>query len=267
MNRERRHVTHKGMIEKGTLPNSFEAVLKNYEGAMECDVVLLDDGTIGVLHPRDFDMPLGELESSSIEDLEGLSIPTDTPERGGASVPLLQELAGYASDTDTRLLMELKGSSKDRAVQLARAVVDQLHQTHAAGGFNLNPGFVDSRLAFQSSSAEVLEQLQERATGHDMHVQTNLLWPTNEGWAAKTSVFDHGDLAGLSDQLSWVEKGIALAAKRGVSEIEFDQSLITPDVVQKTHEAGIKITATLVTDPERLAELEAMGVDYILTQG
>ncbi len=264
MNSETRFFSHKGRADEHTLPNSLEALLSNYQGAMECDLVLLDDGTIGILHPRDFGTSVDEVEHLDLPRLEQMKIPSTDPKRPGRAVPLLEELAGLGSDTDTRLMMELKASTKERAMILAEKAIQALKKIQDEDGFRLNPEFINSRLVFQSTSVAVLEQVNATAKAAGFTVTTNFALPTNEGWAAKTPVFDIEDMAQMDSSLTWAQKGLTLATQHGMTEIEFDQQLVTPELVAEAHDAGVHVGVSLCPDAARRAALEAMGVDYIL---
>ena len=135
-----RFIPHKGEIEAGTLPNSFEAVLKNYEGAMECDLVLLADGEIAIVHPRDIGGSAAGIEQMGLSDIEAQRIPSDDPDREhGRAIPLMHELVGFASDTDTRLVMDLKASNKEKAFVLVEKIIERLGKMRKDGAFKLNP--------------------------------------------------------------------------------------------------------------------------------
>jgi len=262
--REHKFIPHKGKVESEVLPNSFEAVLANYQGVMECDLVLLKDGNIAIVHPRDVGKSVEDIEALDLDGLEQESIPSDDPERYGRAIPLLPELAGFASDTDTRLMMELKASDKEHAFAVAQKAIEQLKKMNEAGAFASHPEFVDKGFLFQSTSAEVLAHLQECADEAGIAVATNFALPTDEGWAAKTPVFDGEAMKEFPDEMDWTQKGLEHAKEHGIKEIEFDSRLITPELVNKAHDAGMKIGSGLVKDEARKQELEAMGVDYVL---
>lgn len=58
---------------------------------------------------------------------------------------------------------------------------------------------------------------------------------------------------------------VALALELGCVSIGPHQQLCTPELIQQAHDAGLKVSTWTVNDPQRMLELQAMGVDSIIT--
>jgi glycerophosphoryl diester phosphodiesterase len=258
-------IQHKGLRLGEGLPNSFESILRNYNGRMECDAVLLKDGNIAMMHERDFNIKLSELENMDLKDIELLKIPTNDPVATARAIPLLREFIGLASDADTRLALELKASSLEKTLLLAKKILEQINEMEKEGGFKANEKFFESKVVIQSFSVQVLKKIQELTI---KKIKTGLYWPSDEAWAKKVAIFDWDELDKLKrdNNLSWHEQGIEVATNNNFSEIEFQPFVITHDLVKKCHSRGLRIGATVVNDEKTAKKLLNMQVDYILTE-
>jgi glycerophosphoryl diester phosphodiesterase len=63
------------------------------------------------------------------------------------------------------------------------------------------------------------------------------------------------------DQVAALE----LAAQRGHTDFHPHDTAVTAELVERTHAAGLRITAWTVNDPDRMRELADWGVDCIIT--
>lgn len=55
------------------------------------------------------------------------------------------------------------------------------------------------------------------------------------------------------------------AAERGHTDFHPHESAVTPELVERTHAAGLRLTTWTVDDPDRMRELADWGVDCIIT--
>jgi glycerophosphoryl diester phosphodiesterase len=259
-------IQHKGLRHGEGLPNSFEAILKNFNGRMECDAVLLKDGNIAIMHERDFGINLEELENMDIKDIESLKIPSNDPNSTARAIPLLREFIGLASDTDTRLALEIKASTLEKTLVLAQKILEQMYLMEDEGGFKYNEKFLETKIVIQSFSVQILKKIQELSHNKNKEIKTGLYWPSDEKWAGKVPLFDWDEQKKINNSLTWHEQGIEVAANNNFSEIEFQPFVITPDLVKKCHIKGLRIGATVVNNEETAKKLLDMEVDYILTE-
>lgn len=265
MEREGFRVQHMGLRDDEGVPNSFESIHRNYHGAQEMDTLLLRDGTIAVLNERRLKLSPEQVESMNLPELEQLMA-----EQGGEvqTIPLLPEFLGLASDSNTQLRIELRGSSPEQVTKLGRQAVEQLATMQQAGGFRNNPEYVEKRLRFVTFSIPALQEIQSTATTKGIPVSTGLFWPSAEVWTQATSLYDETKVAQVPDieELEWNERGIVVAAHYGFQEIELQPQVITERHVQKAHQLGLELGASLVKDEATAERLAKLGVDHILTE-
>lgn len=260
-------VHHKGIGDRVDIPpNSLEAVLKSYRGAAEFDLISLSDGTIAVVHGADFDRQLSEMEKCDFTDLEKMKIHSED-RHSNAAVPLLGELATLASDADTRIIFDMKASSQDKAISLARQAVDQLLEIESQGGFKANPGFLKNKISLQSFSVLALkEAVKACEENHHPLLAFGLDWPKDESVALNNPLFDQTLIeevkkSGVHD---WSLIGLRLAVLNGIKEIEFDSSVITDSLIKEAHAKKIKVGTTCLDSDEKIKKhLQQLGVDYI----
>lgn len=272
MEREGFFIQHMGLRDNAGEPNSFESILKNYQGAQEMDTFLLRDGEIAVLNDRLLKMKPEEVESMTLPELEAYvsgQQPDATKEK---TIPTLKEFMGVASDADTQLRVELRGSTAEQVVKLGRAAVEHVATMNEAGGFRNNPEFPKKKLRFVTFSIPALQEVQRAATEQGIPASTGLFWPSSENWASQVDLYDEGVVAQVPDLdgRDWNERGIIVAKHFGLSEIELQPDVITPEHVKLAHDLGLEIGASIVRDKskaeERAKQLAEMGVDHILTE-
>lgn len=268
MNESEKFIQHRGLREGKGLPNSFESILKNYRGSVEADAVLLKDGNIAVLHERNFNMSLSDIESLDLKELEQLRIPSSDPETGGRMIPLLREYMGLASDSDTRTALEIKASSAKRAVELVEKILDQFLKMKEEGGFKPNEKFLESNVSLNSFSTEALEEAQKIMKEKKISMSTGFFWPSSEEWAKKVPLFSPALLEEVEgkENFSWSELGIEIAYKKNFTSIEFQPGEITKELVDRAHAKKIKVGTSVVYDEKTADKLVKMGVDYVTTE-
>lgn len=269
--REAFFVQHMGLRNHEGEPNSFESILENYRGAQEMDVLLLRDGEIAVINERRLKLTPEQVESMTLAELEQYYTEQSGSEKGRA-IPSFKEFMGLAADTDTKLRVELRGSSPEQSVKLAQAAVEQVASMNHAGGFRKNPEFPHRQLRFVTFSIPALLEVQRTAQAKELPASTALFWPSAESWAPASGLFDDAAVAkvpGLEDR-EWNERGIIVAKHYGFTEIELQPDVIRPEHVRLAHELGLDIGASIIRDKaqeetiaRRLAE---MGVDHVLTE-
>lgn len=254
-----------GLRDNEGIPNSFESILRNYRGAQEMDTLLLRDGTIAVLNERRLKLAPEQVESMSLSELEQLIAEQDGEIK---TVPLLPEFLGLAADADTQLRIELRGSSPEQVTKLARLAVEQLTTMQQAGGFSKNPEYVGKRLRFVTFSIPALQEVQSVSKNKQIPITTGLFWPSTEAWTQATSLYDEAKVAQVPkiEELEWNERGIVVAAHYGFQEIELQPQVITERHVQRAHQLGLELGASLVKDEMTAERLAKLGVDHILTE-
>ncbi len=266
------HIQHMGLKNREGIPNSFESILKNYRGAQEMDTLLLRDGEIAVVNDKKMNMTPEQVESMTLVELENHLNQIGALGEGEKGIPSFKEFLGLASDADTKLRVELRASSPEQAVKLARAVITDVTDMDAQAGFKKNSDYPKTRLRFVTFSIPALQEVQAVAKEKHLLASTGLFWPSSETWSHSVTLYDQAlvdQVPDLADR-EWNERGILVAKHFGFSEIELQPDVITPKHVQLAHELGLEIGASLTRFPdqeEALAKkLMDMGVDHMLTE-
>ena len=261
-------IQHKGLsINKEAMaPNSLESILLNYKGRIECDTFLLRDGNIAIINEKEFGKSRAEIENLNLNELEKLRINTLCTETD-QMVPLLDEFIGLAADTDTSVALEIRSSTIEKSKELTLKIIEQLTNMQKTGGFKSNPEFIISKLSLQSFSVQVLKTINEIGQLQKQKFNTTLFWPSDEVWAEKVEVFDWKVVNELNNRdLTWQEKGIEVAVKNQVTEIEFQPFVITKELIEKAHSYGLKVGVAVTKNEDLAKKLIEDGVDYIKTE-
>lgn len=272
MEREGFRIQHMGLRDNEGIPNSFESILKNYRGAQELDTFLLRDGEIAVLNERMMKMVPEQVESMTLAELEAYLSEQNPDAEKAKTIPTLKEFVGLASDTDTQLRVELRGSSVEQVKKLAQTAVGHVAEMNAAGGFSKNPDYPATKLRFVTFSIPALQAVQKAAAEKGIPASTGLFWPSSENWSSQVDLYDEEMVAqvpGLEGR-EWNERGIIVAKHFDLTEIELQPDVITPEHVKLAHALGLEIGASIIRDKaneETIAKrLSDMGVDHILTE-
>lgn len=267
MEGERELTQHKGIKNGEGLPNSFEGILNNRQGSVEADAVILADGSIVILHGKDFGRTLEEIESLDIEQLQNLDIPDQAGKKSEQKSPLLREFVGLASDVGTAISLELKAVSSEKAVLLAEKIAIQLIVMKKESGFKGNEDYLEKGMTFESFSVKALKALKERGTADSLNFKTTLYWPTDHSWAKENPLFELEVLESVGiEDLTWAEVGIEVAFNNDLEGIEFQPGEITPQLVEYAHARGVEINSGLVNDSKQINYLFSIGVDHVLTE-
>jgi glycerophosphoryl diester phosphodiesterase len=219
---------------------AFEAALAAGFTWIETDVDLLADGTPALLHDGTLDRttdgagPLAALERPELQEHDAGS--WFSAAFSSERVPLLSDLTGLMARTGLCANLELKLSdpAPQRVEQLLEAVAGEMEGLAAKEG---SPGVVIS-----SFDHELLARLRER-TG-----------PA----ASLAPLLEPGALAG-----SWRRAADATGADR----VHPHHADLTPRLADELHEAGLRIAAWTINDPERARALAGWGVEGICTDG
>lgn len=258
---------HRGLKDPEDKPNSFESILNNYRGNVEFDTFLLRDGNIAVIHERDFNMSREEIENLDLKELESLKIKSSEKE-SDQSVPLMTEFLNLSADADLTLALEIRSSTPEKSLALTKKILEQILEMEENGGLKDNPRYVESRVNFQSFSLDVLRLIKATAKENNKNFYTTLYWPSDEKWAKVSGVFDWESLHELDERhdLDWHKKGIEIASRNNLSEIEFQPHVLTTELIEEGHRHNLKVTASLTNDEEMIKKLIEMGVDSIKTE-
>jgi len=215
--------SHRGLRPDQKKPNSFEAVTSRQGIGIECDVCLLADGNLAIVHHKDVGIAQKLVEDMTLQQLSE-----------HVCAPLLREYLHLALDRENRLLIEIKGSSFQKAQQTASSTIKEIALVLT------NPDLV----SVQSFYAEALEEA--KTTMHEIGIQIKLglLWPSSQP----------------------VLSGLEFVHSKGFDAFNPHESQVTPGLVNTAHGYGIEVNAWVVNDPDRAKKLEAMGVDHLITE-
>jgi len=257
-------IQHKGIKGGEGVPNSLESIVKNYKGRIECDVYLLRDGNIAIIHEQDFNLKREDVEKLDLKGLEALRLASAGRE---ITPPLLKEFIGLAEDADTSLSLEIRSGSKEGSLILAHNVINQFLEMDKAGGASHDVKFIEDKVTFESFSVEVLNKIKKIGQENNKNLKTALYWPSDEIWARKINDFDWPELDKVKNKegLSWSELGIEVASNNDINSLELQSLNITKELVERAHNLNLKIGSSPTDDEELMKKLIDYGVDYILT--
>jgi glycerophosphoryl diester phosphodiesterase len=260
-------IQHRGLSsdEGQNKPNSFEGL--SGSAPLEMDVFLLKDGTLAVIHNKDFNLSQEEVENLTLPELEKLQVPSRT---GGAEgeVPLFKEALLNSLDRGNELFVEIKASSPAAAEKVADKLVAQIAElSREDKTFAAHPEYL-SQVNLHSFSIEALEAAQEAMVREGVAVPRGLFWPSTPERANDMSISATSlERSGYQEGEDWTAAGLLMARQLGVEAIDLQSGTITPGVVSQAREYGLQIVAWVVNhNDEKIKELEALGVDKVLTE-
>src|SRR3989344_3334787 len=229
-------ILHRGLTPGQSRPNSFEAIRDKYESAFECDVFMLADGALAIVHNKDMGLSQEQIEAMTTGVFYSL----------------------HVKDRET----QTEGSPAPMARKTARRIVEETR--------GLDPKLLQSSISLHSFSVEALEEAQDAMREHGVQMKRALFWPSAPARALEMSI-SATVLSYLEGEYSsteipqWTEAGIKLAHQKGFDIIDLQEGVITPDLVRKAHSYGIEVNAWVVNNADRAKVLEDIGVDHIMT--
>lgn len=209
---------------------AFRLAVADGADGIEIDVQFTKDLEIVVIHDEFLDRLTGVsgiVPQMTYEELMGLNVAYHRQDLGEVhQIPRLKEVLELLRGTDVVLNIELKNSTF------------------------LMPGLEEAVVSLVSEY-EMTEQVIYSSFNH---------------YSIKTLVdMGYGQVSGLLFGAMWIEPW-TYAKELGVAAIHpLLTNLQLPDYVQGAHEAGIKIHAWTIDEPEHIALALALNIDAIIT--
>lgn len=309
-------IQHRGKQRQETPPNSFDSLLQHDVDrtkdlirqdkiAIETDAFLLSDGNIVLLHPTDagvaFDK-LSEIESLTLgklnEKMRLAAIARNQPE---TTIPTLEDYIQQGMDRGLQFFLDLKGSSVESSVRIARAVVQKIHELRKHGLFKWKKGMVEKteeyvrtypqeNIMLHSLSLDALQAAREEMKKLNEPLTLNLGWVASPLQAKKYHDLVDGSIECVRQKIGptanqqedvmdlpadrWLRYGIDIAADLHCRYILTDKSAVLTDngvekktkqnLVDYAHEKGIKISLSMVRTEDEASQLLQYGVDKIM---
>lgn len=259
---------HRGLDSKinPDQPNSFESFRQRFEQNIEMDVFLLKDGQVAVLHNKDLGLTQEQVEEMTLDELEKIKIPNKAGGQEGV-VPLFEESIFNNLDRGNGLVIELKASTPEKAVELTEKVMEKIsYLLKEDETFLQHPEYL-KQLGLHSFSVEALEAVGRQMEEKNISISRGLLWTSNAKNALEMKISATAiERSGYKDGDDWIEKGIEMAERTKSESIDLHWSVINEEVVKKAHKKGIRVMAWVVNDSKKAEELKKMGVDILATE-
>jgi len=233
-------VAHRGHSEGPTSPDrtphadaplentldAFALAIDRGAEAVELDARVLADGTPVVFHDRDLARLTGGADDRAIASL-GRDECARIELIGGARVPLLAEVLGHCRARGVAVNLELKHDSPSRT-RLVRAVAGLLR-------------------AWDPSHEILLSSFDPRTL-------------------ALASVACPGFPRALVVHRSSYSTGELVAAPfLGLAAVHLERTIAAPETVRSLRKRGLLVSVWTVDDPREAADLDAIGVDSLIT--
>ncbi|MFH1425919.1 MAG: glycerophosphodiester phosphodiesterase [Candidatus Kerfeldbacteria bacterium] len=269
---ENQFIQHRGLRESQDRPNSFEAMREQYGVGIEFDLFILSDGTIAVLHDKDFQdaqLTQEQVEAMTLSELESMNVISRTDGERGGAIPLLREYIFNAYDRGIDLTMEIKASTPDKAEEAARAMVDEIAAMKDDGVFETMPDYPEQSLGVHSFSVEALQEAKAAMDEHGVPLKRGLFWPSAPERADEMEISKTAKtFVGYTDEHEneWAAFGLEAAKKLGCESLNLFRTTITPEIVEEAKKHNIDIYAWVVNNKEDAQRLLDMGVEKIITE-
>lgn len=265
-------IQHRGLREQQYAPNSFEALREQYGAAHELDVFMLRDGTLAVLHNADVKgahLTQKQVEAMTLDELESLHVVDRSTSQEGGAIPLAREYLFNAYDRGIDMTIEVKASSPARAKLTVRALIDEIAAMDMEGVFGKSRDYLTNKVGIHSFSVEALQAAGDALSVHGLDIRRGLFWASAPERAEEMEISRTArEFVGYtSDQYGqWAELGIEAASRLGCRSINLFRTTITPEIVQRAHDAGLEVYAWVVNDDLEAGRLLEMGVDKLITE-
>jgi glycerophosphoryl diester phosphodiesterase len=225
------HRGNSSEFPENTIP-AFESGIAIGADWIELDVLRTRDGKIVVIHDAttgrvgDVDLVVAD---STYEQLRTVDVATDFRRRTKKTVSDVPKQTIPLLEDVLRVMMTQRKSRV--SIQPKTDCVDEVIAIIEALGAEPWVGFNDGNLKFMSQVKQ---------------------------WSSTVPVFWDRSVLNLSED-------IRIARQRGFESLVLHHTLVTKEVVQQIHEAGLKAGAWTVNDRTTMERLLGMGVDRIYT--
>jgi glycerophosphoryl diester phosphodiesterase len=210
---------------ENTLP-AFALAIDRGAEAVELDARVLADGTPVVFHDPDLARLTGGADDRAIASL-GQGECARVELLGGARIPLLADVLGHCRARGVAVNLELKHDVPSRT-RLVRAVAGLLR-------------------AWDPSHEIVLSSFDPRTL------------------ALAAALFPGLPRALVVHRSSYAAGELAVAPFLGLAAVHLERTLAAPDTVRALRRKGLLVSVWTVDDPREAADLDAIGVDSLIT--
>ncbi len=227
-------VAHRGASGQGLAPENtlaaFEMAIALGADAIECDVHATSDGAVVVMHDPKLDRTTngkGPIAETTLEAIRRLDAGAwKAPKFAGQRVPTLREMLAMIGGRLISII-EIKASG------IERAVVDDIVSTNSVGN-----------VVVFSFAADAVRNVRA--------LNPNIA----------TALLVVGDSSVAPVPASELVKKVQ---SLGAQALAPNAGMVTAEMLQAIHAAGLKLWGWTVNDPEQMKKLHGMGVDAIIT--
>jgi|GEM_PF-2131917 len=263
-------IYRRGLKEGVDQPNSFESLVQApSDSTLEMDTILLRDGNIAVVHQKDINRSMEEIEQMDLPEFEKLD-QLDRSTGGaisGLKMPLADEISFLASDRNDNLFLELKGSSDQMVIQLFDHLLEMLINLDKKGAYKDNPDFLQKNLSFHSFSVPACEYAVKRIREENIKAPVFLELTSGRSYAEEMEISKSilPYMEGFPDTEDWIEKSILVAKAIGCEGVSMNISNLKDgaNYIDFAHKNGLKIFArsTAPIDQDLIEKLKEQGLD------
>jgi glycerophosphoryl diester phosphodiesterase len=224
---------------------------------VEIDVSLVD-GRLAVVHPKDYEMDMADLEQLSWKNLR----------EHNSHIPLLSEYLAEATRAGIGMFIETKGSTSEIAKQVAQGILEAVMAAHYPTSKVILHGFsIEAMLHAQSIMKKVGTTLPIGLgwTSSQTHAQAQSATATALSHVEAISGFSMAQIQALNAH-DWNLQGVAVCAHYGFTALCVHKSTITKELTTAAHDAGIKVFAFVAEKPGELSYLQRLGTDTIICE-
>lgn len=260
-------IYHKGLREEQEYPNSFEALRATHGAAIETDVMLLKDGSLAIIHNKDYGLSEEAVEKMELSELENIDVTSSSGETQGSKVPLFKEYVASSFDRGIDLNIEIKGSSTAMAEKNTSLIIEQFAEMHTDWVFEDQSDYPSKSLQISSLSIEAVQQAKQELADKKIDIPIGLRWTSSPEKAYEAEITKSAIEKVKALETSnpdWTLNGIEIAHQIGCTSIDLHGNVITQEVILKAHKKKLKVFAWGVYDDEKIKELTELGVDKII---
>lgn len=221
---------------------------------------LLKDGNIVILHHRDLDLDMSHVEQMTLEEVDQHRKTNAENVRG--NTPLLREYLFNGFDRGIVLELEIKSATPEGAKKNIHAVLSQILKLESEGVFK-DSSYVSDSVSISSFSIEALKEAKEEMDRAEKSFDLGLLWTSTKQRAddmeiSQTAQF-HAERLRCGDD--WLECGLRVAKEIGCASIHLHISILTPELIEKAHHEGLRVSAWGIDGQEAAERVIEMGAD------
>lgn len=252
-----RFIWHRAKIRKKDPPNSLKTLRKSQGVAVESDVMLLKDGKLVVIHPKDV-----QASDAEVERMVFLELVERKRQQGiEAQVPLFRDWVIEGRARDLYLVLEIKASSPQMARLAGRAAVEELWRMKYEGVLGVRSFWLQNNVLISSFHIEALEEARDVMRSLKINIPLGLLWASSPERADPTLLHRLGTFP----RKEWETHGIKMAKNLGCKVINFIPSTkITKSLIAQAHQKGLKVYVGVINDFGEAKRFLHTGVDKIV---